>query len=63
MPDPRDEIAKWDRERVAAAVALSRERGSIADGPLPPNPQRWDAWTAEVVQAADEILRYRASRC
>lgn len=54
---PAAAVASWPRERVAAAVALARRMGAVPDGPLPADPRRWPDATANVVEAADALIR------
>ena len=58
MPeDRRSDVAKWPRERVAAAIAYARSWGAVPSTPMHADPNAWLTNDANVVYAADEILR------
>lgn len=57
LTDRADDVASWPRERVAAAVALARRMGAVPDGPLPADVGSWPPLVAEVVEAADALVR------
>ena len=58
MPeDRRADVSKWPRERVAAAIAYARSWGAVPSTPMHHDPNQWLTDDANVVHAADEILR------
>lgn len=57
MPeDRRADVAKWPRERVAAAIAYARSWGAVPSTPMHHDPNQWLTDDANVVYAADQIL-------